>query len=151
MPDPSAPPIRQARRADLSALLDLYRQLHAGDPPIDLDRAKQAFDAMLGQPGLTVFVAEADGRPAATCTLIVVPNLTRGARPYGLIENVVTDAGFRSRGFGRTVLKAAISAAWRQDCYKVMLMTGRSDEATLRFYEHSGFSRGKTAFQINRP
>lgn len=106
---------------------------------------------MLGQPGLTVFVAEADGRPAATCTLIVVPNLTRGARPYGLIENVVTDAGFRSRGFGRAVLKAAISAAWRQDCYKVMLMTGRSDEATLRFYERSGFSRGKTAFQINRP
>lgn len=106
---------------------------------------------MLGRPGLTVFIAEVDGRPAATCTLVIVPNLTRGARPYGLIENVVTDVGQRGRGLARALLKAAIATAWQQGCYKVMLMTGRSDEATLRFYERSGFHRGKTAFHINRP
>lgn len=38
------------------------------------------------------------------------------------------------------------------DCYKVMLMTGRRDEATLRFYEAAGFSRNaKQAFVAKHP
>jgi hypothetical protein len=36
---------------------------------------------------------------------------------------------------------------WEDGCYKVMLLTGRQDEATLRFYEKVGFRRGvKTGF-----
>jgi hypothetical protein len=42
--------------------------------------------------------------------------------------------------------------AWSQGCYKVMLMTGRKDEATFRFYESAGFSRdGKQAFIAKAP
>jgi len=36
-------------------------------------------------------------------------------------------------------------------CYKVMLLTGRKGEGTLRFYERAGFDRhGKQAF-VARP
>ena len=77
----------------------------------------------------------------------IVPNLTRGAKPYGLIENVVTDAAYRRRGLGRQVLHAALEKAWQEHCYKVMLLTGSKQEETLRFYEGSGFKRGvKTGF-----
>ena len=42
--------------------------------------------------------------------------------------------------------------AWRERCYKVMLMTGRKDEHTLRFYEQAGFDRhGKQAFVAKPP
>jgi GNAT superfamily N-acetyltransferase len=79
--------------------------------------------------------------------LIVIPNLTRGARPYGLIENVVTHPEYRKQGIGSNLLRYALRLAWEKQCYKVMLLTGRKQEETLRFYESVGFQRGiKTGF-----
>jgi GNAT superfamily N-acetyltransferase len=80
-----------------------------------------------------------------------VPNLTRGARPYGLIENVVTHPDWRGRGIGTAVLHHALNLAWDADCYKVMLLTGRTDEATLGFYERAGFAGGEKTGFVARP
>jgi GNAT superfamily N-acetyltransferase len=94
----------------------------------------------------------AGGELIGSCTLAIVPNLSRGARPYGVIENVVTDAARRRSGVGRAVLQAALDKAWRADCYKVLLATGSKRESTLRFYEGAGFTRdAKTYFEIRRP
>jgi predicted GNAT family acetyltransferase len=84
----------------------------------------------------------------ASCTLVVIPNLTRGGRPYALIENVVTRADQRNYGFGSAILKAATERAWDQNCYKVMLMTGSKNPATLNFYKSAGFEQTKTGFQM---
>jgi GNAT superfamily N-acetyltransferase len=79
--------------------------------------------------------------------LQVVPNLTRGARPYGLIENVVTRQDKRGQGYGSAVLKAALDLAWEKGCYKVMMLTGRKDAKVFGFYEKAGFKAGvKTGF-----
>ena len=88
-----------------------------------------------------------DGSLVATCTLIIIPNLTRGGRSYGLIENVVTHPDYRRRELGTAVLRRALEVAWERNCYKVMLLTGSKNEATLQFYEKVGFQRGvKTGF-----
>lgn len=97
-------------------------------------------------------VAEADDRLISTCVLVIVPNLTRGARPYGLIENVVTHPSYRGRGIGTRLLQHALDSAWRRNCYKVMLLTGSRREETLRFYELAGFQRNvKTGFVAYPP
>jgi GNAT superfamily N-acetyltransferase len=88
----------------------------------------------------------------STCTLALIPNLTRGLRSYGVIENVVTDPAYRNQGLGTRVLRFALSEAWREGCYKVMLSTGSKQECTLRFYEQAGFRRGvKTGFVAHPP
>jgi GNAT superfamily N-acetyltransferase len=79
-----------------------------------------------------------------------VPNLTRGGVPYALIENVVTHAEHRGRGYGKAVLEAAIAKAWELDCYKVMLLTGSKNPATLGFYQSVGFEQTKTGFETRR-
>ena len=61
--------------------------------------------------GVTVFIADHDGQASATCTLVIVPNLTRGGHPYAFVENVVTRCELRGRGYGRAVLNAALSQA----------------------------------------
>ena len=143
--------VREATFDDLAGVLALYRQLSPEDPDLSIEQAKPAWSALLTSPMSTVVVADADGFAAASCVLVIVPNLTRGARPFALIENVVTDPGYRKRGLGTAVLHFAMQAAWQQRCYKVMLSSGRTDEATLRFYENAGLRRGgKTFFEARR-
>lgn len=139
--------IRSAEAADLPNLLALYHDLNPADPVIDRERAEERFEAILAQPGMTVFVGIAGLAAASSVTLIVVPNLTRNGASYALIENVVTAARYRQRGYGRVLIQHAI---WKAGCYKVMLLTGSKDPATLRFYENCGFTQDKTGYQVRR-
>lgn len=149
--DPAAS-IRPLQADDLPALLALNHHLHSSDEaPPSPAVAQQTWAAMLAQPGMVSLGGFAGELLVASCTLVVVPNLTRGCRRYALIENVVTHAGHRQQGWGRRLLRDALDRAWAQGCYKVMLLTGRADVAVFRFYEGAGFSRhGKQAF-IARP
>jgi GNAT superfamily N-acetyltransferase len=143
--------LRLAGMDDLPAVLSLYAQLSAGDDLLAPAEAEATWRRILGSEMMSVHVGISDGVLVATCVLVVVPNLTRSQRPFALIENVVSDARFRGRGFGKRVVQAAIDRAWAAGCYKVMLMTGRSDPAVLGFYRACGFVSDKTAFQIRRP
>lgn len=145
--------IRPAEPDDLPGVLALYRQLNPDDPVVDPAAAAPVWSTLLSSGLTTTFVAQAaGGQLIGSCTLAIVPNLSRGARAYGVIENVVTDAGHRQKGVGRAVLQAALDKAWRADCYKVLLATGSKRESTLRFYEGAGFTRdAKTYFEIRRP
>ncbi|EUB96977.1 GCN5-related N-acetyltransferase [Rhizobium sp. CF080] len=141
--------IRPARDGDLADLIELYHHLNH-DPDPEPALAGERFAAILAQPGMTVLIGFANGRAAATVTLIVVPNLTRKGAPYALIENVVTHADHRKRGYAGALIRTAVDQAWNDGCYKVMLLTGSTDPATLRFYEGCGFLQNKTGFQIRR-
>lgn len=149
MPAPSLK-IRHAVRQDLPALIDLYQHLSRGDDAPPLDIAEDVLERFHAYPGSAIFVGELDGVLVASCTLVVIPNLTRGGKPYGLLENVVTHGGFRNQGFGRRMLRHAADAAWAAGCYKLMLMTGSSKPETLAFYLGAGFEQSKTGFQMRR-
>lgn len=142
--------IRTAGREDIPALLQLYRHLIPADFDLGAEQAAAIWERFSRYDGSAIYLGVLDGAFVSTCTLIVVPNLTRGGASYALIENVVTHAGHRGRGHGQAVLKAAIAAAWELGCYKVMLLTGSNDPATLGFYERAGFARTKTGFETRR-
>lgn len=142
--------LREVERDDLAGLLELYRALNPADRDMSAEEADTAFAAILAQPGLSIFLAT-DGEDAvATATLQIVPNLTRAARPYALIENVVTLENRRGRGYGRAVVRHAVDAALAANCYKVMLLTGRQNPEVHAFYESCGFVQNKTGFQIRQ-
>jgi len=140
--------IRELQPDELHALLTLYTHLHEHDDPLPPDTIVEAvWSEALANPRIKYFGGFVSGALVSSCTLTVIPNLTHACRPYGVIENVVTHAAHRGQGFGKAVLSHALSQAWSQNCYKVMLLTGRKDEGTLRFYEQVGFDRhGKQAF-----
>ncbi len=142
---------RTIRYEELPKLLSLYRQLHPEDPedhPEEL--LDPLWDEIYNDPNLYYIVMDENGEIVSSCTISIIKNLTRGLRPYGLIENVVTHKDYRKRGYGTRVLHKAIDIARKNNCYKVMLMTGSKNEDTLRFYEKAGFARGiKTGFIVN--
>lgn len=144
------PIIRRIQINELEDLLQLYTDLHKQDEPLERGERLQAqWARMLANPGMEIWVVESDGQLAASCTLVIVDNLTRGGRPYALIENVVTRADHRRRGYGRAVLRQAIESAREHKCYKAMLMTGSKRDAVHQFYEGAGFVKGlKTGFIV---
>ena len=140
---------RRITAAELPQLLRLYRFLHPEDPIVDphSEAVRRIWAQITADQNLRYYGVELEKQLVATCTLALIPNLTRGLRPYGLIENVVTDPAQRRKGYATEVLRFALTDAWQAKCYKVMLETGSKQEETLRFYEKAGFQRGvKTGF-----
>jgi GNAT superfamily N-acetyltransferase len=143
---------RAAGPDDLEAVLALYRQLHPDDPEVAGGPGEAAFARILATPGMDLFLLELDGRAVATTYLNVIPNLTRGASPYAVVENVIVDEQLRGTGLGKEIMAGTVAAAWSAGCYKVMLMTGSRRASTLAFYRACGFSPdAKTAFLARPP
>lgn len=139
--------IREAASGDLPGLLQLYLHLHEDHIPEDGPRLQAAWQAILSDENHHIIVDEADGALVSSCVCAVIPNLTRDARPYALIENVVTRSDCRRQGRATACLRSAVEIARSAGCYKVMLLTGAKDAATLGFYRRAGFNdTDKTAF-----
>lgn len=139
--------LREAAFDDLNALLELYLHLHEDAVPVIDEHLKSTWDQIIGDPNHHIIVNEIDGKIVSSCVCVIIPNLTRGIRPYAFVENVVTSADYRCHGYARECLDYAKSIAVKENCYKMMLLTGSKNPATLRFYENAGYnSSDKTAF-----
>jgi len=146
----SAFTIREASKDDLGRLLELYRHLTPNNIPFSLVVAENIFSRFQQYEGSSIFLGEIGNELVSSCTLVIIPNLTRGGTPYALVENVVTHADHRCQGYGKSLLNAVTEHAWGFDCYKIMLLTGSKETATLAFYERAGFKQSKTGFQKRR-
>lgn len=139
--------IREINNNELEALLTLYTLLHNNSMP-DIDtKIRSLWAEIMSDPHHHIIVAEEDGGLVSSCVLLIVPNLTHGQRPYGVIENVITNPSYRKIGLATDCLHYAREIAKKAGCYKLMLMTGSKEESTLKFYENAGYNRmDKTAF-----
>ena len=146
------PNARLANVDDLGALLVLFAASDVSRSVEPRARAEQIWAETLAREGVAVFVSDADSRIVSTCMLITTPNLLRGGRQFGIVENVATHPGYQGRGHGRAVIAAALDEAWKQDCYQVLMQSGRADPHLHRFYEACGFVPGlRTAYCARRP
>jgi len=139
--------IREIKEQDFEELQRLYSQL-TGTPASEKDEElSQLWETVLDDKNHHIIVAEESGRLIATCVCVIIPNLTKHHRPYAFIENVVTDENYRGQGVGTACLEYAKELAVKENCYKMMLMTGCKKESVYRFYEKSGYnSEDKIAF-----
>lgn len=94
-----------------------------------------------------LIVCDIDGNIVSSCVCVIIPNLTRNVRPYAFIENVVTMKEHRNKGYATDCLNYAKNIAEKNNCYKMMLLTGSKEERTLNFYKRAGYNcTDKTAF-----
>ncbi|WNO10047.1 GNAT family N-acetyltransferase [Teredinibacter sp. KSP-S5-2] len=140
--------IRELNESELDQLLELYKDLHESDDPLpDETIVQEVWGHIQNNKDFLCYGLFDKGKLIGSCCLIIVANLTRGCRPYAVLENVVVHRDRRGRGYGRSMLEHALNTAWLKNCYKVMLLTGRLNEDTFKFYESAGFDRhAKQAF-----
>ena len=139
--------IREITGRDFDGLMKPYMQLHNNPMPEKTSEIMELWSRILDDKKHHIIVAEADSRIVSSCVCVIIPNLTHNQQPYALIENVVTDEAYRKQGYASRCLSFAKEIAIRENCYKLMLMTGSKEESTLNFYENAGYNRiDKTGF-----
>lgn len=140
---------RIAQKDDLPGLLALYRQLNPEEEPLDLEKAGTVWDATEKTNTTHYFIAMDNTRIVSTCNITLIPNLTRNGRSFAVIENVVTDNGYRRQGIGRKVMENAVQYAKENNCYKVLLLSSAKRTESHRFYESIGFNgNSKRGFEL---
>jgi GNAT superfamily N-acetyltransferase len=117
------------------------------DPSISTDVARRTLGRIRDQDG-EVFVALVDGAAVATYTIYICENLTRGGRPFAVVENVICAPSHRRRGIGTALMKHAQSHARSKGCYKISLQSGAGREINRSFYEACGFSCDKWGYEM---
>lgn len=139
--------VREAKEGDLQEILNLYLYLHETSIPEETEHLKSTWQQILEDKNHHLIVYEEAGEIVSSCVCVIIPNLTRGVRPYAFVENVVTHGDHRGKGYASRCLDYARQIARENNCYKMMLLTGSKKENTLRFYENAGYnSSDKTAF-----
>lgn len=139
--------IREAKREDLDALLELYLFLHEDSIPEKNSHLEETWEQIISDPNHHLIVCEVEGKIISSCACVIIPNLTRNVRPYAFVENVVTHADYRGKGYATECLDFAKKIAEQENCYKMMLLTGSKRPEMLNFYEKAGYnSSDKTAF-----
>lgn len=137
--------VREAVKKDLDELLNLYLFLHEKNIQKNSDYLENTWKTIIEDINHHIVVKEINGKIVSSC--VIVPNLTRNIRPYALIENVVTNEGYRGKGYATECLNYAKETAIKNNCYKMMLLTGTKSENTLAFYKSAGYnSDDKIAF-----
>ena len=139
--------IREIQPNERNGLLRLYTQLHGNAIPEDTEALSTLWQRILNDPDHHIVVAVEDGRIVSSCVCVIIPNLTHNQQPYALIENVITDEAYRGKGLATACLDYAREIARRENCYKMMLLTGSKEESTHRFYQRAGYNANdKTAY-----
>ena len=139
--------LREAVKEDLDELLNLYLFLHEKNIPENSEHLENTWKTIIEDINHHIVVKEINGKIVSSCVCIIVPNLTRNIRPYALIENVVTNEEYRGKSYAIECLNYAKEIAIKNDCYKMMLLTGTKNENTVAFYKSAGYnSDDKIAF-----
>lgn len=135
--------IREATAKDAEALKVLYFEHLTKYPPREeqnLAEWKEILSAYEKDPYSYILIAEEDGKAVSSVQLAVIRSLTHNVRPFAVVENVVTHADYRQRGYASALLQKATELAEAHHCYKITLETGSNRESTLNFYRQNGFA-----------
>ena len=139
--------VRETVKEDLDELLNLYLFLHEKNIPENSEYLENTWKTIIEDINHHIVVKEINGKIVSSCVCVIVPNLTRNIRPYALIENVVTNDEYRGKGYATECLNYAKKIAIKNNCYKMMLLTGTKNENTVAFYKSAGYnSDDKIAF-----
>lgn len=139
--------VREIVKEDFDGLMELYTQLHNNPFPQKTDEIINLWKTILNDENHHIIVAVEDNKIVASCVCVIIPNLTHNQQPYAFVENVITDEAYRKRGLATQCLNFAKDIAVKNNCYKLMLLTGSKEESTLNFYRKAGYnSNDKTAF-----
>jgi len=144
--------VREATGGDFAGLLRLLDQMdesmyrgrgHAGEGDI-----RALYQGILADKDQRLLVAEDGGRIVGSAHVMVLRHLGRSLSRSAVVEGVVVDAGYRRKGVGAALMRAAAEAAREAGCYKLALTSNAARPAAHRFYSRLGWKRTHYGYSL---
>ena len=104
--------IREIKENELSDLLELYTHLHELGIPENSEHLQNTWATICNDKNHHIIVCKVAGKLVSSCVCVIIPNLTRNIRPYAFIENVVTHAEYRGKGYATACLNSCATATF---------------------------------------
>ncbi|MEZ5419317.1 MAG: GNAT family N-acetyltransferase [Vicinamibacterales bacterium] len=145
--------IRPATREDLPAIVRLLADDALGatrevvSEPV-APAYVAAFEAIAGQAGNVVLVADDGGAVVGCLQFTLIPGLSRAGMLRAQVEGVRVAASRRGLGLGESLLRHAIARARDAGCGLVQLTSDVSRADARRFYERLGFQASHVGFKL---
>ena len=139
------PIIRLATETDIPSILELYQELNTTpyqtrhDRSPSMEECRRVFAEISETPGHELVIAEESGNIIGTLVLLIVPNLSHGALPWALVENMVVTRSHRHQGIGKSLMEYVLKRARDAGCYKTTLNSNKKRRGAHRFYRSVGF------------
>ena len=140
--------IREATEKDISRIIELYEELTEEKINVPSEKIQQVFSEIIAIPNQHFLVAETNGYVSGTMFLQIMPNLSHQARPWAIIENMVTDSRYRRLGIGRLLIEHSLNLCKEADCYKVQLLSNKKRSDAHQFYRAMGFDESALGFRM---
>ncbi|MGA1801443.1 GNAT family N-acetyltransferase [Rhizobium sp. HT1-10] len=145
--------IRQAREADLPALIALFASDPLGGHGDTLDaeafpRYLAAFNTIAASPDQTLYAAELDGTVVGTFQTMFTTSLTGRGSSSLIIEAVQTRNDMRGQGIGAKMIEYCIADARKRGVRLVQLTSNAARKDAHRFYERLGFKPSHLGFKM---
>ena len=146
--------IRLAKESDIPRILELYHELTMITTKVEQglstswDDYRKVFTEISSNPRRALLVAEYDGDVVGTVALYIIPNLSHGATPYALVENLVVNHKYRRRGIGKKLMEYTIARAKQERCHRIELCSSKGRKEAHRLYRSVDFEASAYGFRI---
>lgn len=133
--------MRRATPADVPELVTLMAEFYAESAmPLDADRARASFEALLAQPVLgAAWVVETDDRQVAGYLVATFTFSMEYGGSSAFIDDLFIRPAFRRRGLARAALEAALAECRARGVQAVHLEVGGENDPARQLYDQVGF------------
>jgi len=138
----------EATEENLEILTGLYKEL-TGEDSLTAELARAGLRSIQAYPCYKIFLGFLDGCPVCTYSILIAPNLSRGGKPWAVVENVIISELYQGLGIGRRMMEHAIALAVLEGCYKLSLSSSIVRLGAHAFYKKIGFIREGIGFYFN--
>jgi GNAT superfamily N-acetyltransferase len=139
--------VRAATEQDIPRIVELYEELMGERYDLTRHETGPVFAEISAMAGHELLVAEEDGAVVGTLVLVIVPNLSHGALPWAIVENMIVDPKYRRRGIARMLMEYAVAKAKQAGCSHLQLLSSVHRREAHRFYKTMGFKHEAYGFR----
>ena len=126
--------IRKLEKNDFNQYISLINNFR----PIELHITKKIFENIYNTIFLNsiIFVVEIDNSIIAASTLLIEQKFIHKLSKYGRIEDVIVNSSYRSKGYGKKLIKYIVDYCKKNKFYKITLTC---KEELIPFYKKNNF------------